>query len=644
MPKAGLTSPTLIGSAVALAVLLVTSAWMSQFRVMQQEWVFDQQLDLTLGWRVSRVETPVQIIDIDRESLAAVGPWPWRRDILAGLAGAALDAGAQAVAFDILFAYPDARSPGAMARLAARETANARLAEIARELPDSDQLLAKALEDRPVVIGFTFDPTGTPLQGKVPFLSRGNVDIGPLWSSVGTVAPIAELAAAAQGIGLMSLPGDDDGVIRRVALLASVAGVLQPGLSIEALRLSQDASGYLLTGWPPKLTVGDIDITLAKGGLLRLVPRLSTADRDTISAYRILADAANASQLKGAIVMIGASAPEIGGLRNSLLDPLTPSVKLHARALRQVMAGISPTRPAYAPILELLFGLAVTIAGIIAAQRLNPARGAAVMIVLGGLCIALSLFFAARDLLVDPTSPLLAGAASFLSASLAAFAMARRREASLRRRFEQHLSPSVVARIAANPDVLRLNGEMRQITALFSDIEGFSAISRTARPEELIATLDDYFEGVATIIIRHGGMIDKFVGDAVHAFFNMPLDLPDHVDKAVLCAQEIIRWTQEYQQTSLPERIGLGRTRIGLETGDAVVGDVGLATKLDYTAYGHAVNIASRLEDLNKQFGTAICVGPCAATVSSLPLRSLGLVELRGVGMLEVFTFDDCAQ
>jgi adenylate cyclase len=222
--------------------------------------------------------------------------------------------------------------------------------------------------------------------------------------------------------------------------------------------------------------------------------------------------------------------------------------------------------------------------------------------------------------------------------------MARRREASLRRRFEQHLSPSVVARIAANPDVLRLNGEMRQITALFSDIEGFSAISRTARPEELIATLDDYFEGVATIIIRHGGMIDKFVGDAVHAFFNMPLDLPDHVDKAVLCAQEIIRWTQEYQQTSLPERIGLGRTRIGLETGDAVVGDVGLATKLDYTAYGHAVNIASRLEDLNKQFGTAICVGPCAATVSSLPLRSLGLVELRGVGMLEVFTFDDCAQ
>ncbi len=135
----------------------------------------------------------------------------------------------------------------------------------------------------------------------------------------------------------------------------------------------------------------------------------------------------------------------------------------------------------------------------------------------------------------------------FLVTSLAAYSLARRREAALRRRFEQHLAPGVVARIAGAPEALKLSGEKRRVTALFTDIEGFSSLATRASPEELIGLLDGYFEGVAGIVVEHGGMIDKFVGDAVHAIFNAPLDLPEHTDRAILCAMAILRWTESYR-------------------------------------------------------------------------------------------------
>jgi adenylate cyclase len=189
----------------------------------------------------------------------------------------------------------------------------------------------------------------------------------------------------------------------------------------------------------------------------------------------------------------------------------------------------------------------------------------------------------------------------------------------------------VVELIAANPSVLKLRGERRPITSLFTDIEGFTAMTHRAQPEALVALLDEYFEGVAQIVIDHGGTIDKLVGDALHAFFNTPLDLADHPVRAVHCAIAIRAWTEAYRKTSPAAALGLGRTRIGVETGDAVVGDVGIRAKLDYTAYGDAVNSASRLEAANKELGSSICIGPKAA--SHCPpdlLRPTGMIRLRG--------------
>ncbi len=209
----------------------------------------------------------------------------------------------------------------------------------------------------------------------------------------------------------------------------------------------------------------------------------------------------------------------------------------------------------------------------------------------------------------------------------------------LRRRFEQHLAPGVVARIVANPSSMRLSGERREITALFTDIEGFTQTTRTIGPEQLVSLLDGYFGGVTRIVGEHGGMVDKLVGDAVHALFNAPLDLADHPMRAVECAVALLAWTEAYRSSGLAAEAELGRTRIGIETGAAIVGDVGFGSKLDYTAHGDAVNTAARLEALNKELGSSICIGPIAASRCDPALiRPLASVDLRGLGTLDVFT------
>jgi adenylate cyclase len=305
------------------------------------------------------------------------------------------------------------------------------------------------------------------------------------------------------------------------------------------------------------------------------------------------------------------------------------------------LRNVLPRRPSWVPQAELFGAAALGLVAIAIAIFRRPVAAAALV---GILCLSWLLgavsAFVWKETLIDMAGPPLLAVMVFAATTLGGYAQNERLVRALRRRFEQHLAPDVVERLVNAPNMLRLNGESREVTALFTDIEGFTSLTDRSDATEVLQLLDEYLTIITDIVVAHGGMVDKLIGDGVFALFNAPLDLPDHTHHAVAAAKDIIAATEEYRTKPLAVRLGLGRTRIGIESGTAIVGDVGGGTKLDYTAFGNVVNTASRLEGVNKEFGTSICIGPTAASMMALnEIGRLGTIQVRGrSATLEVFT------
>ena len=456
------------------------------------------------------------------------------------------------------------------------------------------------------------------------------------------IGPPPVIAAAAQGFGAVALLPDADGRIRRVPLLVTAEGGLRPGLAMELLRVGLGASGLLVEETPPTVRVGPLAVPLEPDAQFRIVPS-STAmwERRTISAASVMSDTAARARLAGQVVLIGSSAPEAGGLRVTPVSAATPSVQIQADAVEMLLLGPRPRTPAAFRPLEAVAAIALALLAAVLTIWLRPLNAALTMLVasIAWAAGAAALFWA-QGLLLDPAGPVVIAAGSFALFSLAAYAENEQRARALQQRFEQHLAPAVVRRLVANPDLVRLEGEVREITALFTDIEDFTAMTERSEAHKLVALLDVYLDEVTRVVLTHEGMVEKIVGDSVHAIFNAPLDLPDHPRRAFECARAILAVVDEVRSRPLARELGLGRTRIGLETGLAIVGDVGGGRKLDYTAHGTAMNTAARLEGANKHLGSSICIGPnAAARLDPQRIRSLGLHAVRGLSApIEVFT------
>ena len=623
----GLVALVLLGA----AELLVPDVWRDTLRERGLDRVLALDGLLRPAERIGQPQIPVVIVDIDRRSLERLGPWPLPRAEIARLVEAIAAAKPRVVVVDVLFADADARSPAALARRLGDMTGRRDVADLAETLPDGDRLLAAAMKQAPVVLGFVLDPRQQEGVPHVPILMRGRPTLAGVWQVGGATGPVRVLAEAAAGLGALALPGDADGLVRRAPLFVSVGGELRPGLALEGVRAAQNGTAYLVQSEPALFRTADLALPLPRDGLLRLVPAGAGArGNPRIAALDLLAGTPAPGTLSGAIVLIGSSAPEAGGLRQTVADPLTPSVDIQAEAAAQLLRGRVPLVVAGAAEIALM--LALGLAAIAFGSLLSPLAG----VLLTGLLIGLVwsgsvLLSLLSDRLLDPSAPTVGAVVVFGVCALSSYASTRQREARIRRRFEQHLSPAVVRRIVEQPHLLKLGGERRELTVLFTDIESFTAMTHAADPVQLVALLDAYVEGVADIVVGHGGMVDKIVGDAVHAFFNVPLDLEGHAARAVECAVAILDWTAAFRMRPASVALGLGRTRIGIETGVAIVGDIGLRTKLDYTAHGDVVNAAARLETANKELGSSICVGPVAASrLEASTLRPLGRIALRG--------------
>jgi adenylate cyclase len=589
----------LVGSA-CLALLL--AGWLSSpggWRDTLRERSFD--LLLPYLSRPAASAPAVVVVDIDRAALARFGPWPWPRERMARLVTAVAAGKPAALALDILFAEPR----------------------------DGDAELARALSALPSALGFVLEPTGTGEDLRAtPILFRAAVALPDVWRAGGAIGPDADLADAAQGMGALVAAADQDGPIRRVPLMVLTGNRARPGLAVEAVRLAEKAEA-LLVNPDGRLMVGARTLPLGRDGMLRLV-RFSAGP--VMPAAGLMEDPGTRGPLAGRIVLIGSSAPEAGGLRVTPASPATPTVAIQAAAVEAILRGEVYTRPSWVEFLEPIAAAFLGALGLVIAARLRPATAALVAVL---LCLAWTTAAAAAvpglGALLDPSGPPLVALLAFVLAAIARFARDEWHARLLRLSFEQHLAPEVVRRIAADPAAVRLRGEMREVTALFTDIEDFTGMTERAEPADLVALLDLYFDAATRIVIDHGGMIDKIVGDAIHAIFNAPFALEDHPQRAVASALALIDATEAVRRSPLGLRLCLGRTRVGIETGPAIVGDVGGSRKLDYTAHGNAVNAAARLEAANKVFGSAICIGPgAAARLSPATIRRIGALTLRG--------------
>ena len=593
----------LAGIAAALCLQALLLAFPRATTLRWRQSATDALLAATAGPPSGRVE----IVRIDLASLEAVGPWPWPRDRLAALVDAIAAQSPVAIGLDLLLSQPG-----------------------------DDQSLRQALTQSPTALGFllTDHPTDDP--PKRPSLAI----LGPPphfapWQAPGLTLPRPALMQAAAGLGSLSLEVATDGAVRSVPLFVRAGPHLLPGFAVELVRLAASAGTYVLRPADGALQLGPLTLPLLPAARLVIRPTspLDWPSR-TISALTVLSGRLEPARLTGKVVLVGAGPPALGAFWRTPASAAAPSVQIQADAVETALSGHVPHRPAWAASAELAASALLALLAILAAIELAPAPAVA------ATALACLLYAAATaaallrlDLVLDPVTPPLLGLATAAITGLVTVSQARRAASRLRNRFEQHLSPAIVARIAAQPSLARIAGERRDVTALFTDLEGFTSATERLGPTALVELLNRYFDIVVRIVIAHGGTVDKIIGDAVLAIFNAPADLPDHPTRAVRCALELSVRTQSFAAET-----DLGRTRIGIETGDALVGEIGGLGKLDYTAHGTGINTAARLEALNKQTGSAICVGPiCRARITQIPFRSLGLHDISGRGPLEIF-------
>jgi len=558
--------------------------------------------------RVSRTNRVV-VIDIDRAALGENGTWPWPRDKLAALVESVAAGHPAVIAIDMLLT--DASGSAAAS--------------------PADQRLAEALRRVPSVLGALFDPDAvdTDFEGP-PIGVTGPIDAPEMLRAPGVDGPSALFRGSAAGTGILSLAAPDGEPVRKVPLLAQAGWTVVDGLAVEAIRVAQGDVTLIVNPAQKHLRIGASSVPLGTDASLRLhFASPEHRNSRTVSAASVMANTAAANFLRGKIAFIGAGAPEAGGLRRTAADAFMPSVQIQADAAEQMLDSAYLSRPAGVDVAERIVLAALSAAAVLAAILLGPLWATLLVGTLIAGWIAGVVFAFARDgMLMDPVAPSLFAGLIFQGTSLASFAGALRERRAIEIRFAKHLSPVLVSRIVQHPESLRLQGEERTVTALFTDIEKFTALTERTPPQRLIALLNVYLDRVTSIVVEHGGLVDKIVGDAVYALFNAPIDLKDHAQQAIRCAIAILAATETLRREPEIAELGLGRTRIGIETGRAVVGDVGGTRKLDYTAYGSAINTAAKLEVANKSFGSSIAVGPSAvAACREIAFRPLGQIQ-----------------
>ena len=615
---------------------------------------FITQLDLSIDDALLRVNVPntldprIVIVDIDEPSMQQIGRWPWGRDRMAALTNELfVRQRAAVVGFDLVFAEAD--TPSALVelqRLAATDPALASRLPAWRAALDHDAAFARALTGRAAVLGFHFtSDRSAHRSGSLPqpVFDAQALAGRPIrfteWS--GYAANLAELAQAAPIAGFFNSLPDADGVVRSMPLLAVHAGRYFETLALAMFRAHtgqpQVQLGFPREHWLPAEYSGLESVLLVQGDQRVAVPvdgraavripyRGAGGPRGGsfryLSAADLLQGRVPAGRLAGALVLVGSSAPGLFDIRATPVGRAYPGVEVHANLLSGLLDGRLPVQPDWSRGFEVAQLLVTTLA---AALLLAGLRGGHQVLAMLGLSLALvglnAWLYAARDLVLPLAASLVMLALVYAAAMSWGYLREGRSRRSLKRLFGTYVSPDRVREMARDPERYTMQAENRQLSVMFCDMRNFTQISETLSPLALRELVNRFFSAMTAVIAEHRGTLDKYIGDAIMAFWGAPLDDPLHAERAVRAAMQMVRQLDPLNDALRAQGLPPMGVGIGVNTGLVCVGDMGSDARRSYTVMGDAVNLASRIEALTRHYGVDILVGEATRQAAGEAIR-----------------------
>jgi adenylate cyclase len=595
-----------------------------------------------------RVKTarPVTIVDIDEKSLASkLGQWPWPRTRIADLITDLTRLGAVVIAFDVVFSEPDRLNPDVAADTF-RDLDEETRAKL-HALPSNDQVFADAMRRSRVVLG----ESGLPeiikeLDKTLPVTGLAMLGEDPqrfMFEFPGLLRNTPVLESAAAGRGLFSINPERDGIIRRVPMIMQAQGTTMPSLSFEMLRVATGTDTIFIKADQAgiqSIGVKGFQIPTDRNGQLWV--HFARNDPSIyVPAVDVLEGSAPPEKIKGKLVLIGTSAAGLNDIKTTPVSRAMPGVEIHAQVLEAALTKSLLSQPPYGLALEFGAALVLGILVIVFAPMFGPVTLVAVGALFATLLVGTSWYFYTHDrLLIDFTYPLLSTTAIYLTLIFSSFVREQAQRRQIRSAFGQYLSPALVAQLAQSPEKLVLGGEEREMTIMFSDVRGFTTISESYKhdPQGLTALMNRFLTPLTNAILARKGTIDKYMGDAIMAFWNAPLDDREHQLNACEAAVDMLdridvlnkireQEAQEGGHPYIPLNVG-----VGLNTGTCVVGNMGSDLRFDYSVLGDSVNLASRLEGQSKEYGFPIIVGSktALAVKDKFAILELDFIMVKG--------------
>ena len=562
---------------LTLSLIVGLRVWDPQFVESVRLRYFD-----TLIINKPMTENNIVTVNIDENALDAYGQWPFKRDVYAQLIENLYKRGAGLVVFNVLMTEPD--------RMGGDGALVATLNEFPVVLPNmpADRMKNKPRQPGTAVIGAEFS--------------------GMIIEYPGIIANIPDIERRAAGVGVVNTLPEIDGVNRRMPLVVAVNGRVYPSLAMEALRVSAGDS--------------TTQIKLFEGGVEKMrIPAFGPITTDALG--RVWIDWSQKSQsvsmtelpkdLEGAVVIVGVAAAGLGNPVPTAVGSIWPH-EVQAAVLGTMFNNVVIQRPDYADSVEII---TLAIAGVLLiflTRYVYVGLGTTVVII-GGSIVGSWFVFSGYLWLFDATAPVLGLLVVGLHAYGVKFVSEFLQKQQIKKQFGTYLSPAMVEKLAKNPDLLKLGGESRQLSIMFTDVRGFTSISEHYGEDVqgLTEIMNRYMTAMTAKIIDNQGTLDKYIGDAQMAFWNAPLDDPDHAKNAVKTALEMIgdldAFNAEISAEGVPP-FGMG---LGINTATVVVGNMGSDQRFDYTCLGDGVNLASRLEGQSKPYGVKIVLGPLTA-------------------------------